>query len=137
MRRILTLKGTRAIRLDGIDAKDATDAKNYDLPSKGVMSMIYGHLADPTRSTKSSTGPFELSEVSFAVEPALLREIAQFLNSAADELERDPKLSVHWHMHLADESETWRQMVEDHDVIVVCPPDYRASEHVELPHDEE
>lgn len=56
--------------------------------------MIYGY----PKNTENEYGLVSLKEVSLKIEPANLRELANFLLQVADELD-DTSISRHWHRH--------------------------------------
>ncbi len=58
--------------------------------------MIYGYDSQ----TLNEYGLKQLREISLAVSPEDLRELANFLQDSADELEG--AVSGHWHRHLPD-----------------------------------
>ena len=60
--------------------------------------MLYGH----DRRTLDRWGLKELTDVTVDATPAVLRELAAFLEAAADEMQRDDDrgvLSTMWHKH--------------------------------------
>ncbi|GLX80545.1 hypothetical protein tinsulaeT_38850 [Thalassotalea insulae] len=56
----------------------------------------------------------ELSEITLSTSPVVLRNIANFLNKAADDIEQLPDFE---HVHLQDDSSVWTDDMPD---IVIC-----------------
>lgn len=81
--------------------------------------MIYGYA----KATLSEAGLLEMREVSFELPPKALRELAEFLLTAADELELSESLSAGWHRHASAEILGWNETADGQDVIVSIPRD--------------
>jgi hypothetical protein len=96
--------------------------------------MIYGHLADPDAQGQYPSGPFALTEVSFNLEPHLLREVARFLSEKADEIEHGPRQHMMWHRHLSSQSDLWKEVCPDLDVIVLYPQSFVTEESNKVPY---
>ena len=79
--------------------------------------MIYGYA----NKTINEFGLLEMREVSFSASPAVLREIAKFLDEMAAGMESSGELSVHWHRHIQDEIPGWRDRFPDNDIVVCAP----------------
>ena len=76
--------------------------------------MICGYPKRPI----GEHGEFELKEVSFGMTPSALREIAHFLESAAEEVEKGTE-GIYWHRHIDSHIHDWRERYPDIDVVVV------------------
>ena len=62
-------------------------------------------------------GEYELREVSFALPPPALRDIARFLVSVAGEMDKGPQ-GMYWHRHIYQYVKDWRGKFPDIDVVV-------------------
>lgn len=79
--------------------------------------MIYGYDS----RTENEYGLKQLREISFAVSPDDLRELANFLMKTAEELEGT--VSGHWHRHLPD---SLRRKVGCDVIVLNGKPDVRT-----------
>jgi hypothetical protein len=61
--------------------------------------MIYGYV---NQIVNEEFGLAQMREISVSAPSASLRALAEFLRTAAEELDAKPR-SVHWHMHLPNE----------------------------------
>jgi hypothetical protein len=77
--------------------------------------MIYGYV---DQIVNEQFGLAQMREVSIAAPPDSLRALAEFLQTAANDLDAEPR-SVLWHLHLPDEL---RRSIGC-DVIVLAPED--------------
>lgn len=72
--------------------------------------------AYPASGPLNEYGLLELKEVSFSADANTIREIARFLNEAANEIERTDTCD---HVHMQDRSKSWK---EDWPDLIVCKP---------------
>jgi hypothetical protein len=85
--------------------------KSTEQPPSPITMKAFGY----EKRGGSSPRLMEMEEVSFASSSASIREIARFLNKAADEM--DEQGANFGHMHLQDEWAEWTENWPD--VIVV------------------
>ncbi|MEW6373444.1 MAG: hypothetical protein AB1584_21190 [Pseudomonadota bacterium] len=83
------------------------------------MDKFLKIFAHSQESANADTFPFECTEISLQATPEALRQIAEFILSAAARLEALP-VSQDAHFHLQDEWEDWQ--FGDPDVVVVSAP---------------
>lgn len=77
------------------------------------IAQVYGY---PERVI-GEHGLCVMKEVSFAMPPAALRDIARFLEYAAGELEKGIE-DMGWHRHIDDYISDWRQRFPSSDIVV-------------------
>lgn len=65
-----------------------------------------------------NSGEYEMKEISFGLPPDALRDVAGFLQAAADEMERGTE-GMYWHRHIERYVEDWPKRFPDIDIVVV------------------
>ena len=82
--------------------------------------MIYGY----SEKQLTSDGLLQLASVSFEFDTESLRQIAHFLNKAADALDASKgAVSALWHLHVDEVIPAWRERFPNVDIVVIAPPD--------------
>jgi hypothetical protein len=90
--------------------------------------MIWGYAKAPA----NEDGLLELKEVSMGFPPQALREIARFLQTAADEIEKNDR-PRHWHLHIDSCVKNWGRQFPDIGLVVVNLASDRLPPRVEDP----
>jgi hypothetical protein len=79
--------------------------------------MIYGYNR---KTVEKKYGLREMREVTIEASPEVLRAVAAFLCSVAEELEAE-RVSVHWHRHIDDQT---RKALGCDFIVTSANPDY-------------
>lgn len=63
-------------------------------------------------------GEYQMKEVSFGLPPGALRDVARFLQRAADEMDKGTG-RIYWHRHISECVKDWQQRFPSIDIVVV------------------